>query len=49
MSKYGFVIQSEGNINETPGEQMNLAIIKLGMVSKNIFYVPNHALHTIFQ
>lgn len=47
MSKY--VVQSWGNINDTPGEQMDLAIVKLGMVSKNILCVPNHHLHAIFQ
>ena len=48
-SKYGFVIQSGGNINETPEEQMDLAIVKLAVVSKNILYVPNYLLHTVFQ
>lgn len=36
MSKYEFLIHSGGNINETPGEQMDLAIVKLGIVSQNI-------------
>lgn len=44
-----FIIQSGGNVNETPGEQMDLAIVKLWTVSKNIMYVPNHPLHAIFQ
>lgn len=48
-SKYGFIIQSGVNINETPGEQMDLAIVKLAVVSKNILYVPNHFLYAIFQ
>ena len=48
-SKYGFVIQSGGNINETPEEQMDLAIVKLAVVSKNILYVPNYLLQTVFQ
>lgn len=29
MSKYEFIIQSGGNVNVTPGEQMDLAIVKL--------------------
>lgn len=47
-SKYGFVIQSGGDTNETPGEQMDLAIVKLGMVSKNILYSPNCLLYAIY-
>lgn len=36
MSKYEFPMQSRENINETPGEQMDLAILKLGIVSQTI-------------
>lgn len=28
---------------------MDLAIVKLAVVSKNILYVPNHLLYAIFQ
>lgn len=49
MSKYAFVMQSGGNINETPAEQMDLVIVKLGIVSKNILYIPNHVLYAILQ
>lgn len=49
MSKNAFVIQSGGNINETPAEQMDLVIIKLGIVSKNILYILNHVLYVILQ
>jgi len=38
-----------GNVNKTTGEQMDLAIVKKGMVSKNILYVPNHLSYVIFQ
>lgn len=37
-SKSGFLKQSGGNANETQGEQMDLAIVELGMASKNILY-----------
>lgn len=45
MSKYAFVMQS----NETPAEQMNLVIVKLEIVPKNILYIPNHVLYAILQ
>lgn len=48
-SKYGFAIQGGGNINETTGEQMDLTIVKTGMVSKNTLYVLNHLSYIIFQ
>lgn len=49
MTKNAFVIQSGGNINETPAEQMDLVIVKLGIVSKNILYISNHVLYAILQ
>lgn len=47
--KYGFAKQGGDNINETTGEQMDLAIVKIGIVSKNTLYVLNHLLYVIFQ
>lgn len=49
MSKYAFVMQSGGNINETSAEQMDLVIVKLEIVPKNILYIPNHVLYAILQ
>lgn len=47
MSKNAFVIQSGGNINEAQAEQMDLVIVKLGIVYKNILYIPSHVLNAI--
>lgn len=49
MFKNAFIIQSGGNINEIQAEQMDLVIVKLGIVSKNILYIPNHVLNAILQ
>lgn len=37
------------NINKTPGEQMDLVIVKLEILSKNILYIPNNLLYAIFS